>query len=91
MLHTKNMLSQLIIAADTLNVFDGLLTMATHDDLATLFSRNLSLNPYVTPPEEAKPRSPIRLFHLSALPSTLHILLLNNHRDQLRNPLEPTS
>jgi hypothetical protein len=33
-------------------------TMATHDDLATLFSRNLSLNPYVTPKEESKPETP---------------------------------
>lgn len=29
--------------------------MATQEDLATLFSRNLSLNPYVAPKEEPKP------------------------------------
>lgn len=32
--------------------------MATHEDLAALFSRNLSLNPYVAPPEESKPEVP---------------------------------
>lgn len=33
--------------------------MATHEDLATLFSRNLSLNPCVAPKEEPKPETPI--------------------------------
>lgn len=33
-------------------------TMATQEDLAALFSRNLSLNPYVAPPQEQKPEVP---------------------------------